>query len=388
MFTVASAPSTRRVLHLAFFVLVLSTAARMLTLDNAMCKYLLTLTALLAAGYAVSARRSVWLLPTLAVWATLLLISPSDLATAFAWSAVPLACLALEVLGPRRAVIAAAVVSVLVGLVLIRHAGRFSPDLVVAPVAAVWATLGLYRVQQRDLAARQRLVEELHRTRAELARQQHEAGMTAERARIARDLHDTLAQELAGGRMLLQAADRDWYRDPEQSHARVRAVLDTLGDNILTTRRIIADLTPPDLDDQDLPAALRALCARAEQAGPARVRFHADGTVDDPEPAAALLRVAQGALANVRDHAYAGTVDVILDHLDGAARLTVRDDGVGFTPDRPSAAPGRGFGLAAMRARLREYGGTVTISSGPGRGTTVVATLPLTRAASAQLAAA
>jgi signal transduction histidine kinase len=83
-----------------------------------------------------------------------------------------------------------------------------------------------------------------------LARGQPEAGRLAERARITRDLHDRLAQELAGSSMLLQAADFD--RRPDLSRTQVRAVVDALGTNLASTRTIIGDLTPPALEHDDL----------------------------------------------------------------------------------------------------------------------------------------
>lgn len=99
--------------------------------------------------------------------------------------------------------------------------------------------VGHGRAQQRDATARRRLVEELRDSRAELALRQREDGIRAERARIAREIHDTLAQELSGSRMLLQAAERDRRRSPETAWAGVRTIADALGDNLAETRRIL-----------------------------------------------------------------------------------------------------------------------------------------------------
>jgi signal transduction histidine kinase len=387
----------RHLPHLAFFLIVGSSAARMLTLDNPLCWYIVSLSALLALCYVgglvywqrLGRRRPAWLGLLLLLWLMLVFVAPPNLTPAYAWCAVPLACIALGTMGRRSSIVAAAGITALLGLVLGQRAGWSEPDLVVAPIAAVWATLGFYRVQQRAVAARERLIDELRDTRAELALRQREAGMSAERARIARDIHDTLAQELAGSRMLLQAAERDQHTNAQEAWARIHAVVESLGESLVETRRIIDDLTPPALDSHGLEAALEDLCLRARRSGTAyRITFRgstdlgfiAAGTAltpDTPELAATLLRVAQGALANVRDHACATNVTVTLGRLDGLVTLEVRDDGVGFDPDRIASAPGRGFGLAAIRERLRAYGGTVTVDSVPGRGTTLSAALPL-----------
>ena len=387
--------SARHLPHLAFFLIVGSSAVRMITLNSPLCGYLLSISALLALCYAgglvcwhrLGRWRPAWLGVLVVLWLLLVYVAPASLAAAFSWCAVPLACIALETLGRRAAAITATAITGFLALALGRQAGWSEPDLVIAPIAAALATIALYRVRQRDSAARQRLVDELRDTRAELALRQREAGMNAERARIARDIHDTLAQELAGSRMLLQAAERDWRNSPQQAMARVHAVTESLGESLVETRRIIDDLTPSALDGHGLEAALRALCLRAQRSG-YRVDFRADAThgsvtsetpsaTEPPEIAAALLRVAQGALANVRDHARAANVTVTLARQDGLVTLEVRDDGVGFAPDRTATAAGRGFGLAAIRERLRACGGTLTVDSGPGRGTTLTAALPL-----------
>lgn len=91
----------------------------------------------------------------------------------------------------------------------------------------------------------------------------------------------------------------------------------------------------------------------------------------------ALLRIAQEALANVRKHAHAHRVRLTLSYLDDATLLDVRDDGIGFDPAAPARdGPGGGFGLTGMRERLAACGGTLTVESAPGQGTTVAAALP------------
>lgn len=386
-----SRPTPALLAHTTFFVVLAAGLIRLVELNIALCWEIVTLSGVLAlvytGGLAAGERLGragghLWVGALLTLWSGLVLRSPASLTAAYAWGAIPLACAALRALGRREAGVAVAILTVVLAGQLVRSTGGFDPEIVLIPVAAVWGTVALYRSQQRDAAERLRLVEELRGTRDVLARQQRRAGVLAERARIARDLHDTLAQELAGGVMLLQAAERDWDARADVARTRVRAVADGLHTTLAETRRIIRDLTPSAVDEAGLEGALRLLCARAEAEGAAaRVRFRtADGhgTVFDGQAAATLFRVAQSALANVREHARAVNVQVTLRAGVDRVELEVRDDGAGFEPGRltgPSPA-GRGLGLPAARARLRECGGDLDIGSAPGRGTCVRATVP------------
>ncbi|MFJ8106007.1 sensor histidine kinase [Streptomyces sp. NPDC096132] len=386
-----SRPTPALLAHLTFFVVVGAGLVRLFQLRIGLCWDIVTVSGLLALVYAGGLAAGerlgrvgahAWVAALLALWTTLVVLAPSSLTGAYVWGAVPLACAALRALGRRAAGVAVAALTVVLAAQLVRSAGRFDPEIVLIPVAAVWGTVALYRSQQRDAAERLRLVEELRGTRDVLARQQRQAGVLAERARIARDLHDTLAQELSGGVMLLQAADRDWDARPDMARTRVRAVADGLHANLAETRRIIRDLTPSAVDEAGLEGALRLLCARAEAEGAAaRVRFRSVGArrpALDGQAAATLFRVAQSTLANVREHAHAVNVQVSLHARADRVELEVRDDGAGFETGRlgvPSQG-GRGLGLPAARARLRECGGDLDVGSAPGRGTCVRATVP------------
>lgn len=367
-------------LHAVFFLVVASSAVRVLSLNEPLCPYIIVVGVTLAGGYAAGLAwwdrlgrwRPVWVGALVLLWLALAILSPASLRPAIAWCAVPLACLAVRALATRASLVALVAITAVVAFTVAGQPG-FDPVRVIVPVGAVWAAAMLYRRQQR-------LVDELRRTRGELATRQREAGALAERSRIARDLHDSLTQELAASRTLLQAADRDWQRFPERARDRVRTVTQYLGDNLVEARRMIADLTPPALDDDDLTAALRSLCARARECGTATdVRFDAIGEPRPlpPQLTAALLRVVQGALANVRDHARADQVVVTLYEDGGAVSVEVRDDGTGFTPGRTVTTPERGFGLTAMRQRLGEHGGVLTVDSTPGCGTVLTARLPI-----------
>ncbi|MEU6377398.1 sensor histidine kinase [Streptomyces sp. NPDC046909] len=393
----APADGPRRTLehapHLVFFLVVGVAAVRLVDLNTPLCWHMVGISGLLAVVYGaglglwsrlVPAARLAWITTLLGLWGALVFLAPGPLTWAYAWCGVPLACAALRALGRRAALVAVAAISVVLGWRLIGATGRVDLEMALIPVAAVWGTVALYRTQQRDAAERQRLLDELRSTRDVLAEQQRRAGVLAERTRIARDLHDTLAQELAGSLMLLQAAERDWDRRPESARTRVRAVAEGLDGNLSETRRIIQDLTPTAVAEAGLEGSLRLLCAQAEKEGAAaQVRFRSAGEPEagpvlDEQAAAALFRVAQGTLANVREHSRAVHVLVTLHHGTDRVALDVQDDGVGFDPARAAARPARGFGLPAARARLRECGGDLRVTSAPGRGTRVRAVLPAT----------
>lgn len=395
----ARAPLTARgsrhtldhVSHLALFLVVGAGLVRLALIDVPLCWYIVSLSGALALVYAGgltwwdrlgSLGRRAWVPVLVLLWTVLTLLTQAPLTTAYVWCAVPLACAALRVLGRRAAVVTVAVITVVLVGSLVRSTGRFDPEVALVPVAAVWATVALYRTQQRDASVRQRLVEELRDTRDTLAKQQRQAGVLAERTRIARDLHDTLAQELAGSVMMLQVAERDWDERPDVARTRVRAVADGLGANLTETRRIIRDLTPAAVAEVGLEDALRLLCARSRTEGAgADVRFRTVGAhqpVLDDHTATTLFRVAQSTLANVREHARAGSVSVTFRRHSDRVELEVTDDGLGFDPAAAfvaGARADRGFGLPAARARLRECGGDLDVSSVPGRGTRVRATV-------------
>jgi signal transduction histidine kinase len=219
----------------------------------------------------------------------------------------------------------------------------------------------------RQSVERRATIAELEETRAELAEVSHRAGMLAERERLAREIHDTLAQGFTSVVVLLELAESDVDTDPAAARRRLVAARDTARQNLAEARSLVAALTPVDLQVAPLPEALGRLADRfdAETGLPARLEV-----CGDPRPLAAnqevvLLRSAQEALANVRKHAGASAVTVTLRFDDLGAVLSVADDGAGFDP----AAPTAGYGLAGMRRRVEEIGGDLTIHSGPG-GTT------------------
>ncbi|MFG2294077.1 sensor histidine kinase [Streptomyces sp. NPDC048603] len=321
-----------------------------------------------------SPRRLLWLGLVIAVWVVLVLLAPS-----FAWCAVPLFYTALRTLPPRAAVAIVGLLTALVVAANLRLAtGPFDPNLLLAPPAVAALAAAVFIHMERQAADQQALIDDLIRTRRELAATERREGTLAERQRLSMEIHDTLAQHLSSQQMLLQAADRTWDADPGTARAHVRTANEIAARGLAAARRLVADLAPPELDNgAGLPDALRAL-----DAGPdITVRFHLEG-VPVPLPdrtQSALLRIAQGALANVREHSGARTAALTLSFLGDQVVLDVADDGRGFTESRPAGRDrrDRGHGLPAMHARVRQLGGTLTVESVPGEGTVLSAALPL-----------
>ncbi|MEV7235661.1 sensor histidine kinase [Streptomyces sp. NPDC051020] len=389
----ALTPTTRALawcLHLLIVALLVLAAGRAVA-DNR--PYAATTVAAAAASALVYAagpalpriRRSpraaaLWLAAVGACWLVLLVLSADGV-----WLAFPLYFLQLHLL-PRRAGLAAVAATALTAITAFAaHQGSFSLAMAIGPalgaavaVAVVWGYQALYRESEQ----RRRLIEELTTTRADLARAQHTAGVLAERERLAREIHDTLAQGLSSIQLLLRAAERALPGAPESAAGYVDQARQAAVDNLAEARRFVAALTPPALEGATLAGALERLCATTSTRHRITARFH---LTNDPAqlPTAhevALLRISQSALANTVRHAQATTAEVTLSYLGDRIVLDIVDDGTGFDPDRlPAPDPeGGGFGLAAMRARMRALGGTLTVESAPGHGTALAAQLPLT----------
>jgi signal transduction histidine kinase len=216
---------------------------------------------------------------------------------------------------------------------------------------------------------------------AQLVAQAREAGIHDERQRMAREIHDTLAQGLTGIITQLQAADRV-REQPEAWQHHMDQVKALARDSLAAARRSVAALGPPELEDSRLPDAIADLAARWSTTSAVPVQVQ---TVGDPRPVLAeieitLFRVAQEALTNVAKHARASAVAITLSYLDDLVMLDVRDDGVGFEIDAVAqpgtAVDGSGFGLRGIRQRLDRVEGTLEIESRPGDGTVVNASVP------------
>ncbi|WP_033293220.1 sensor histidine kinase [Amycolatopsis jejuensis] len=212
---------------------------------------------------------------------------------------------------------------------------------------------------------------ELH---AQLVTQARQAGVLDERQRMAREIHDTVAQGLTGIVTQLQAADRATASEDRKRH--LDHVHTLAKDSLTEARRAVQALRPEPLADSHLPEALAGLADRvsgtsgvtvtAETAGDARPLL--------PELEVTLYRVAQEALANAEKHARAARIGITLTYAGEVVLLDVRDDGKGFAPGE--RGDGTGFGLQAMRQRVQRVAGTLSIESAPGEGTAVHAEFP------------
>ncbi|OII67392.1 MULTISPECIES: sensor histidine kinase [unclassified Streptomyces] len=372
-------------MHAAFFVLLVSSLVRFLLrhpwADRGL--WVVVLSAALALLYVLEPRiarpRTVWLVAVVTVWTVLVVLAPS-----FALCAVPLLYTGLRTLPPRAALVLVALLTVFVVAALQKLADDgVDPVLLAAPPAAAAIATAVFVHAQRQADRQRALIADLIRTRRELAATERREGTLAERQRLSMEIHDTLAQGLSSQRMLLQAAERTWDGDPAAARRHVRTAASIAEHNLAEARRFVHDLAPADLaDGGDLPQALAALAARETASGGLEVRVHVEGAAGAgtrlPAPvASALLRIAQGALANVREHAGAATAALTLTYLDDQVVLDVADDGRGFAPAAAPARGGRGHGLPAMRARAARLGGTLAVESAPGEGTVLSAAVPL-----------
>ncbi|QEV22371.1 sensor histidine kinase [Streptomyces alboniger] len=373
-------------MHTAFFLLLGSSLVRFLLRHPGeprtpwIIALLVCLALLYVSGPALGTRstphRLAWLFLVVATWGVLVVLAPS-----FAWCAVPLFYTGLRTLPARAALLLVAVLTAFVVTAQLQLAGHFDPNLLFAPPAWAAVASAVFLYMQRQAARQRDLIDDLIRTRRELAATERREGTLAERQRLSMEIHDTLAQGLSSQQMLLQAADRLWDTDPARARTHVRTAESITERGLAEARRFVHDLAPADLaNGGGLAQALRALAERESDAG-LTVRFHAEGApVPLPDRvASALLRIAQGALANVREHADAATAALTLTLLGDQVVLDVADDGRGFTPpaaEEPATGV-RGHGLPAIRARAGQLGGTLTIESAPGEGTVLSVSIPL-----------
>lgn len=332
-----------------------------------------------------------WLGLVTALWGVLLAGSAE-----FSWVAFPLFFLHLHVLPRPAALVTITVMTAAVVASQWVASGLPSPTLpmVLGPVlgAGFAVVTGLaYRALYLEGEAQRLAADELRRTRAELARTQHEAGVAAERERLAREIHDTLAQGLSSIVLVARAAEKSLASgDLATAAERLALVQQTASENLSEARSFVRGLTAPRLQESSLPETLKRLCTETETLAAARgeglrCRFELVGDPAElpPQYSVTLLRAAQASLANVRVHAKASSAVVTLAFLGDEVTLDVYDDGTGFDPEAPGSgvagrADGSGFGLRSLAARVTELNGSLEVESVPGEGTVVAIRLPLT----------
>ena len=218
------------------------------------------------------------------------------------------------------------------------------------------------------------LIQRLREQQREIAELSEQQGAAAERERIAREMHDTLAQGFTSIVTLGHAVQAELDSDPATARRHIELITDTAQENLQESRRIIAALTPGRLAESTLEQALGRVAGRFEEEAGVPVAF---GMTGEPRPAppsveVVALRVFQEALANVRKHAGAGSVDASLGYEGDALVLIVHDDGRGFD----ASAPRDGYGIDGMQARVREAGGMFALTAAPGDGTLLTVRLP------------
>jgi signal transduction histidine kinase len=225
--------------------------------------------------------------------------------------------------------------------------------------------------------------------------QAREAGVLDERQRLAREIHDTLAQGLTGIIAQLQAVraldagpegvdprnldPKDVDPEAAERDRHLVTALQLARGSLTEARRSVQVITPGSLAEAALPDALREVTQAwsARHDVPAEVKVTGTATAMHADLEATLLRTAQEALTNVAKHAEADRVVLTLSYLGDQVALDVRDDGVGFDPAFPPAAgSGQGLGLLSMRQRVQRLAGMFEIDSEPGGGTAVSARVP------------
>ncbi|RSM76081.1 sensor histidine kinase [Kibdelosporangium aridum] len=221
----------------------------------------------------------------------------------------------------------------------------------------------------KQSSERGELIKQLEASQAEVSRLSREAGVTGERERLAGEIHDTLAQGFTSIITLVQAAESELGRDEPQVRRHLALALRTARENLAESRALVAALAPAELTESSVLDAIRRQAAKLTEETGIAVDVGVQG---ERRPLATgidvvLLRTVQEALSNVRKHADAGTVEIVLSYQEGSVVLLVTDDGRGFDPSAPTS----GFGLRGMRSRIDQVGGSLSVTSSPGSGTTV-----------------
>ncbi|MGW4734549.1 GAF domain-containing protein [Streptomyces shenzhenensis] len=213
-------------------------------------------------------------------------------------------------------------------------------------------------------------------TNARLYERSRELTIAEERSRLAHELHDAVSQKLFSLRLTAQAAARLVDRDPSRAKGELQQVAALAAEAADELRAAVVELRPAALDEDGLLATLRTQIQVLDRAHTARLTFASTGFRALPAAQEeALLRVAQEALHNALRHSGAGHVDVTVNRRGGGAALRVTDDGGGFDPHSVHRA-GRHLGLVSMRDRANGVGGTLTVDSAPGKGTTIEMEVP------------
>lgn len=197
-----------------------------------------------------------------------------------------------------------------------------------------------------------------------------------DRALVACELHDGLAQKLAGVLMQLQAIEQQQGRGPDKSANDLHTAIQLLGDSIGEVRRLMGGLRPPMLDGTGLVAAIEGVVRMAERHEGPTIEFVHSGQIDRLAAPleTAVFRMVQEGLANACRHSRSEKVRVAVVGIEQAVHIEIQDWGTGF--DLSQVAE-RCFGLRGIRARANLLGGQAAIETAPGMGTRIAVELPL-----------
>ncbi|MFN8158955.1 MAG: sensor histidine kinase [Candidatus Nanopelagicales bacterium] len=367
--------------HVLFGLMVVVTSAFLIADGNAWPGLALLL--ILVVGYVVLAgpgarcgdwRRYAYIALAIGVLAILTWIDPASLVLLFAL--YPQCFLLLE---RRASIVAVVAMTVVWNLELIAMDGWSLQSWGIHSVTSIGnimfaLVIGLFiDGLVRESRQRKALLAELHEAQAELAAAEREAGALGERERIARDIHDTLAQGFTSIVMLSQAAEAAaGSGDDAAVAARLTEIQRTARENLAEARALVGAMSPPALEGAGLPDALARLTSRADLGVPVELRVEGEPRPLSSTSEVAALRATQEAVSNATRHSGAQHVEVVLGYDEDGATITVTDDGSGFD----TTAPPTGYGLTGIVARVEEVGGIAVVESAPGEGTKVRVRVP------------
>ena len=320
-------------------------------------------------------------------WLSVLVVSWSGtvvISEKYVWLAFPLFLLIWQMLQFRSALPFAVVVLAVTVIGFAAHTHAVTPAAILGPsIGAVVTGAGtvIYRRLRQETEERRRLIDELIGTREALARSENDAGRMAERERMARELHDTVGQNLTSVGLLIKAA-LDPNTDDVARDGYLETALTASEAGLADTRRVVSELSDQTSSAHTLADALHAVTADSAPLGlPSTLTVTGTPVPISTRAEVAMVRAVQEALANARKHARASRCDVTLDYRPDRIVVTVVDDGRCFdtktVPAQPLRADGTGFGLKSMATRLAEIGGAARVDSKAGSGTTVRAEIGL-----------
>nr|MBN1229582.1 sensor histidine kinase [Anaerolineae bacterium] len=252
----------------------------------------------------------------------------------------------------------------------------------IGSIALAWFIYAVIKQSQE----RKRLIEELREAQEGLSAAERQAGMLEERQRLAREIHDTLAQGFTSIIMHLETMDAHLSPDQEDIRKYLDLARQSARASLAEARRMVWALQPESLERRSLEDAITRYAGRWSKETGIGVKLSVVGEPCHlpPEYEVTLLRTTQEGLANIRRHAQAHSVTLTLTYMDDLVALDIRDDGIGFDPEPAGpdlGEPTGGFGLRSMRERAEILGGTFALESTPGGGTTIAVALPITEKA-------